>query len=244
MTSASTTAPTATSKTVLRRILLPQLEDGWDEEIAEEDRGLVYDLLSHIRELARFRQPRMLSPAPAPTPSHGTILDTNLLRGIFGAEPRADKDDMDHDGGGDLDQDDSDDGADDSVEYIVSARADSQCYIVNVLLPRDTIVTADRLGILCALSPSLILPNFIDWGIDRESLRPYMNVRVNRRSNPMHFQTRLVIIEQLGAAPAVRTSSGLPFADGVSVRRTHDGTVINNYGTSRSNKRARPNGSG
>jgi hypothetical protein len=230
--------------TVKRKVLLPDLDAGWDEQVADEDRSLVREVLSCIRELARFKQPRApleegtsrVSAAAAAASSGSLNLgDTSMLRNFFGAAaPDADLDeDGDRDGDRDRDRDD------DSIQYVVSYNNEGQYYIVNTLLPLDTVLTVDRLALIVGLAQTLIMPNSIDIGIDLPTSRLFLNVRVNKHNNIRNFVSRMIIIEQLGAGPALRTTGGLPLAAGVAVRRTANGTVINEDGNPRPSKRAR-----
>jgi hypothetical protein len=215
--------------------------------VADGDRELLREVLAIVRDVARFRQPR----PPTKKVAAAAAPDTSLLSNIFGSSEKSNKRKRDSDSD---DSDDSNDAAaatqpdaassiyDDSIDYVISPDAQAAYYIVNILLPRDTVLTADRLGLLCSLSPAHILPNFLDWGIDFETGRPFLNVRVNKHANTMFFESRLVIIEHLGSGPAMRTTTGggLPLADGgVTVHRTQEGVVINGIGSGRTTKRAR-----
>lgn len=234
--------------TSVRRILLPALEEGWDELVDEKDRDLLRNLLSMCRAAARFRQPR---PAKSAAPSAAVPAGTTFLRPMFGEDKKrdvrmrdADADDDDDDDDDNMDKNDAS-GAEanafgDSVDYLISPDPSAQCYLVNVLFPRDILWSAPRLALLMSLSLPHIPPDGVTFGIDLETGRHFVNICVHKSANLLHLNSRLVIIEQLGSGPAFRTTDGLPLADGVTVHRTQDGVVISNYGNGRSTKRARP----
>lgn len=205
----------------IRRLLVSTPEEGWDKDIEAGDRPLLSELRSLITEMARFRQARSATVHAAET---GDEEETNsgatFMDGIFGDSETAAEEQQ--------------------VEYTLTANADLQCYFFNVLFPRNVDITADRFGLICSLSPAHILPCYINVGVDLQHGRPYMVVRVNKKSNPMSFSSRLVIIEQLGAGPAMRCTPSLPLGEGVSVKRTQDGTIINSYGSQRSSSNKRP----
>jgi hypothetical protein len=198
----------------IRRLLVSAPEDGWDRDVDAGDRSLMAELRSIICEMARFRQARS-AVAPIDTDTAG---DSSFMFG--GAEPPDD----------------------DQVEYTLTANNELECYFFNVLLPRNVDLTADRLGHLCSLAPSHILPTNINFGVDTACGRPYIVVRVNKKSNATSFQSRILImerLERLGSAPAFRITTGLPLTEGVSVTRTQEGTLINNQGAQRAAKRPR-----
>lgn len=226
-----------------RRVLLPALEPGWDENVDAEDRPLVNEVLSMAREIARFKQPRA---APAgPDDAH----EQTVLRGRGGGGGGGNVNAMDID-------DDSNDaldidaprgagagaGADDdSIQYAITRDPASQYYTISILVPIDTLFTLNRLMHLCSPSYPRIHSNTISLGWDLDMQCPFINVRVDKRANLVHFAERIVIIEQLGGGAVDRITGGLPLSDGVSVRRTADGTVISSQSSARASKRARMN---
>lgn len=253
---------------VVRRVRVPDLEPGYDDQVDPVDRPLVKEVITLLFEMAHFKQPKEVPEAPIAA----TAPEVSLLRpfSFFQNNPAAASSSSrgaytlnDFNMENDMDVDDSDDVEpqggrlseranatvyDDVVDYAVIHCPEMQCYIINALMPRDAIFTVSRCNVICSLSIALILTESISFHSDLQTGRPVFNIRVNKRSDPRTLLTRMHLIEQIGVGPAVRVNgggsgngNGFSLADGVSVRRTADGTVINAHVNSRPTKRARHN---